>query len=75
VSGRALMATGAALLIGAAGFLLGQQLGDGGSPPAETLPQQIETHDSRIPIPNLGPTPAFPELSRAAGRRTTRRAP
>jgi hypothetical protein len=69
VSRRALMTTAGALLIGASGFLLGQQL-DGGPTPAGTLPKQITTQDSHIPIPNLGAAAAIPELSTAADRRT-----
>ena len=69
------MATAGALLIGASGFLLGQRLGGSGSSTNETLPKPIVTHESRIPIPNLGGVVGFPELSTAAGRRTRRQAP
>jgi hypothetical protein len=74
VSRRALVATASALLIGAAGFVLGQQLDLGATSP-EPLPQRIATQPSRIPIPNLGAAAAIPQLSTAAGPRTTRRAP
>lgn len=75
MSRQGLIATAAVLLIGACGFLLGQQLGGGGSNRDPTLPKTIVTHDSLIPIPNLRGAPSFPELSTAAGRRTSRRAP
>ncbi len=64
--------TAGALLVAACGFLLGQQLAGGGSSPTETLPKPIVTHDSRVPIPNLRGTPAFPTLSTEEGRRTRR---
>lgn len=75
VSRRALMATAGAFLIGVSGFLLGQRLGDSGSSPNHTLPRTIVTHESRIPIPNLGGVAGFPELSTGAGPRTNRRGP
>lgn len=75
VSRRALMATAGAFLIGVSGFLLGQRLGDSGSSTNEPLPRTIVTHESRIPIPNLGGGVGFPELSKAAGPRTSRPTP
>lgn len=75
VSHRALMATAGAFLIGVSGFLLGQRLGDSGSSTNEPVPKPIVTHESRIPIPNLGGVFGFPELSTAAGPRTSRPAP
>jgi hypothetical protein len=72
---RALLGTVCALLIGASGFLLGQQLDGSGSSSGEPLPKRIVTHESSIPIPNLGSIGGFPEISTAAGRRTKRRAP
>jgi hypothetical protein len=74
MSRQGLISTAGALLVGACGFLLGQQVAGGGSSPTETLPKPIVTHDSRVPIPNMRWTPAFPELSTEANRRTRRRA-
>jgi hypothetical protein len=65
------MATAGTLLIGASGFLLGQQLGDSGSGPDETVPKSIVTHESRISIPNLRSIGGFPAISTGAGRGTS----
>jgi len=69
------MATASALLIGASGFLLGQQLGGSASSPSETLPKPIVTRQPRIAIPNLRGAAGFPTLSTGEGRRTSRRGP
>lgn len=69
-----MMATVGAFFIGASGFLLGQRLGDSGSNTNEPLPRPIVTHESRVPIPNLRGVVGFPELNKAAGRRTRHRA-
>lgn len=69
---RALLGTVCALLIGASGFMLGQQQDGSGSTSGEPLPKRIVTHESSIPIPNLESIGGFPEISTGAGRRTTR---
>lgn len=71
----ALLGTVFALLTGASGFLLGQQLDGSGSSSGEPLPKRIVTHKSSIPIPNLGSIGGFPEISTEEGRRTRRLKP
>ena len=72
---RTLLGTVCAILIGGSGFLLGQQLDGSGSSPGEPLPKRIVTHESSIPIPNLGSIGGFPEISTEADRRTRRLEP
>ena len=75
VRDRALLGTVCALLFGASGFLLGQQLDGSGSNSDELLPKRIVTRESSIPIPNLESIGGFPEITLEAGPRVRRPGP